>query len=69
MLDATLKVYLADDRKLLPVDMKAINTQRKDSSQRHHAAYCCHVVKVGLRVLNVPGATAPTVILKKQVKT
>lgn len=51
-------MYLADNRELLPVDMKAIDAQREDSSQSHHAAHCCHVVEVGLRVLNVPGPKA-----------
>lgn len=53
-----LKVYLADDGELPHVDVEAIDAQRKDSSQSHHAAHCGHVVKVRLRVLNVPEAKA-----------
>lgn len=49
-------MYLADDGELPPVDMKAVDTQRENSCQSHHAAHSSHVVKVGLRVLNVPGA-------------
>lgn len=56
MFGATFKVYLADYRELPPGDMKAIDAQREDSSQSHHAAHCSYVVKVRLRVLNVPGA-------------
>lgn len=48
--------YLTDHRELSPVDMKAVDAQREDSSQSHHAAHCGHVVQVRLRVLDVPGA-------------
>ncbi len=55
---AAFKLHLADDRELPLVDMKAINAEWEDSSQSHHAAHCSHVVKEGLRVLNVSGAKA-----------
>lgn len=35
------------------MDMEAIDAQRKDSCQCQHASHRGHVVKIGLRVLNV----------------
>ena len=58
MFRLTFRLYLADNGELSPVDMKAVDAQREDSSQSHHAAHCGHVVQVGLRVLNVPAAKA-----------
>lgn len=45
--------YLADDRELRPVHMVAVDAEREDGSQRHHAAHRRHVVEVGLGVLDV----------------
>lgn len=45
--------YLANDRELRPVHMVAVDAEREDGSQRHHAAHRRHVVEVGLRVLDV----------------
>lgn len=33
--------------------MVAVDAEREDGSQRHHAAHRRHVVEVGLRVLDV----------------
>lgn len=45
--------YLANDGELRPVHVVAVDAEREDSSQRHHAAHRRHVVEVGLRVLDV----------------
>lgn len=45
--------YLAYDGKLGPVHVVAVDAEREDCSQRHHATYRRHVVEVGLRVLDV----------------
>lgn len=47
------EAYLADDRKVPPVHVKAVDAQREDRRQSHHAAHGGHVVQVGLRVLDV----------------
>lgn len=49
------------------MDMKAINAQREDSSQSHHAAHRSHVVKVGLRVLDVPEANRFIYIISRDM--
>lgn len=50
-----LRVYLAHYGKLRATDVKPVDPERKDGSQRHHAAHSRHVVQVRLWVLNVPG--------------
>lgn len=48
--------YLADDGELWSVDMVTIDSQWEHCSQRHHAAHCCHIVEIRLRVLDVTTA-------------
>lgn len=58
--------YLANDRELRPVYVVAVDAEREDGRQRHHAAHRRHVVQVGLRVLDVAADKNHTASTREQ---